>query len=302
MKITLPAVIARLDAYEKLIRLNRPIGILLLLWPTLWALWLARNAMPHPLVLWLFVLGTVLMRSAGCALNDFADRNFDAKVERTRDRPLAAGTIRPWEALAVAAVLALIAFAIVIQFNALTVKLSFAALAIAAVYPFLKRFFWMPQAWLGIAFGFGIPMAFAAQRGFLPPLAWALLAANVLWTIAYDTEYAMVDRDDDVKLGLKTSAILFGRGDVAAVMAFHALFIFSMALIGVWQHYGPFYYAGVAIAAVLAAMQYRMIRARTREGCFKAFLHNNWIGAAIFAGIALDNIRWRPLLEIWNRA
>jgi 4-hydroxybenzoate polyprenyltransferase len=254
--------------------------------------------MPQPIVLWLFVLGTVLMRSAGCALNDFADRNFDSRVERTRDRPLAAGTIRPWEALALAAVLALIAFAIVIQFNALTVKLSFAALAIAIVYPFLKRFFWMPQAWLGIAFGFGIPMAFAAQRGYVPPLAWALVAANVFWTIAYDTEYAMVDRDDDVKLGLKTSAILFGRGDVAAVMAFHTLFIVSMALIGFWQHYGPFYYAGVAIAAALAATHYGMIRGRTREGCFKAFLHNNWMGAAIFAGIVLDQVAWTRLFDL----
>jgi 4-hydroxybenzoate polyprenyltransferase len=292
MKLTSQQVAARLDAYEKLIRLNRPIGILLLLWPTLWGLWLARNAMPHPIVLWLFVLGTVLMRSAGCALNDFADRNFDSRVERTRDRPLAAGTISPMEALAVAAALALSAFAIVVQFNPLTVKLSFAALAITIVYPFLKRFFWMPQAWLGIAFGFGIPMAFAAQRGYVPPLAWALLGANVLWTIAYDTEYAMVDRDDDLKLGLKTSAILFGRHDVAAVMGFHALFIMAMIAIGLWQRYGAFYFAGIAIAAVLVLLHYPLIRARTREGCFKAFLRNNWIGAAVFAGIALDHVDW----------
>lgn len=296
MSPAMKSVVARLDAYEKLIRLNRPIGILLLLWPTLWGLWLARNGMPHPLLLWFFVLGTVLMRSVGCAINDFADRRFDTQVERTRDRPLAAGSIRPWEALAVAAVLALAAFAIVVQFNALTVKLSFAALAIAAVYPFLKRFFWMPQAWLGIAFGFGIPMAYAAQLGNVPPLAWALLAANVFWTIAYDTEYSMVDRDDDARIGLKTSAILFGRFDVAAVMSYHALFILSMAAIGFWQHYGAFYHAGVAVAAVLAAFQYRMIRDRTREGCFRAFLHNNWIGAALFAAIALDKLPWKQLL------
>lgn len=297
MKLTMGAVKARLDAYEKLIRLDRPIGILLLLWPTLWGLWLARKGVPQPLVLWVFVLGTVLMRSAGCALNDFADRGFDAQVQRTRDRPLATGAIRPWEALAVAAILSLVAFALVLRLNTLTIQLSFAALAIAAAYPFLKRFFWMPQAWLGLAFGFGIPMAFAAHLGEVPPLAWALLAANVFWTIAYDTEYAMVDRDDDVKLGLKTSAILFGQHDVAAVMGFHVLFILSLLAIGTWQSYGVFYHAGVAAAAALALWQYRLIRGRTREGCFKAFLHNNSIGAAVFAGIALDNMPWIQLFD-----
>ena len=281
-------VLARLDAYERLIRLDKPIGILLLLWPTLWGLWLSRGALPSLGVLWLFVLGTILMRSAGCALNDFADRRFDAEVARTRARPLAAGEIRPWEALAVAAVLALCAFAIVLRFNRLTVYLSFAALAIAIVYPFLKRWFWMPQAWLGVAFGFGIPMAYAAQIGDVPPAAWALLGANVLWTIAYDTEYAMVDRDDDRRIGLRTSAILFGRFDVAAVMVCYAAFLAAMAAIGVWQRYGIFYFAGLAVAAGLMAYHLRLIRTRTREGCFKAFLHNNWIGLAIFAGIALD--------------
>ena len=281
-------VIARLDAYEKLIRLDRPIGILLLLWPTLWGLWLASPPMPHPLVLWLFVLGTVLMRSAGCAINDYADRDFDRHVERTRGRPLAAGLIRPWEALAVAAALALAAFAIVLQFNRLTIYLSFAALAIAAVYPFLKRVFWMPQAWLGVAFGFGIPMAFAATTGRVPLLAWALLAANVLWTIAYDTEYAMVDRDDDQRIGMRTSAILFGRRDVAAVMACYLLFVLGMAAIGVWQRYGIAYFAGLAAALLVAGYHFRLIRDRSREGAFRAFRHNNWIGAAVFAGIALD--------------
>jgi 4-hydroxybenzoate polyprenyltransferase len=294
------AILERIDAYEKLMRLDRPIGILLLLWPTLWALWLASRGVPHPVVLMLFVVGTILMRSAGCALNDFADRKFDSQVERTRDRPLAAGLIRPWEALAVAAACALAAFAIVLQFNSLTIRLSFAALAIAAIYPFLKRFFWMPQAWLGIAFGFGIPMAYAAQLNTLPKVAWALLAANIFWTVAYDTEYAMVDRGDDAKLGLKTSALLFGRRDVAAVMACYALFIATMAAIGVWQHYGVFYFAGLAVAAAIAALHYRWIRERSREGCFKAFLGNNWIGAAVFVGIVLDNrpletaMRWFP--------
>jgi 4-hydroxybenzoate polyprenyltransferase len=293
-------IAARLDAYEKLVRLDRPIGILLLLWPTLWGLWLAHPPVPDPLVLWLFFLGTVLMRSAGCAINDFADRGFDAHVERTRDRPLAAGAIRPWEALAVAAALAAAAFAIVVRFNNLTIMLSFAALAIAAIYPFTKRFFWMPQAWLGVAFGFGIPMAFAATTGRVPPLAWALLAANVAWTVAYDTEYAMVDRDDDRRIGMRTSAILFGRHDVTAVMAAYSTFALAMAAIGLWQRYGPAYFAGVAAALLVAAHHYRLIRDRSREGCFRAFRHNNWIGAAIFAGIAIDNLPWRAIWA-WAR-
>jgi len=230
----------------------------------------------------------VLMRSAGCALNDFADRRFDAQVQRTRERPLARGVIQPWEALAVAAVLALAAFAIVLQFNDRTVWLSFAALAIAVIYPFLKRFFWMPQAWLGVAFGFGIPMAFAAQLDAVPPLAWALLGANILWTIAYDTEYAMVDRDDDLRIGIRTSAILFGRYDVAAVMAFYALFLGSMVGIGAYMRYGASYYAGLGAAALIALYHYRLIRTRSREGCFKAFLHNNWLGFAIFAGLVAE--------------
>ena len=280
---------ARIDAYEKLMRLDRPIGILLLLWPTLWALWLAHRAVPPFAVFLIFLTGTVLMRSGGCAVNDFADRDFDSKVERTRNRPLATGAIRPWEALAVAAACAAIAFGLVLFLNALTIELSFVALALALAYPFLKRFFWMPQAWLGIAFGFGIPMAFAALTRALPPLAWVLLAANVLWTIAYDTEYAMVDRDDDMRLGLRTSAILFGRLDVAAVMACYALFIAILAGVGAWQGYGLAYYAGVAVAAAICAWHYVLIRGRTREGCFRAFLGNNWVGLALFAGIVADN-------------
>ena len=281
-------VLARIDAYERLIRLDKPIGILLLAWPTLWALWIAANGVPPWLFLWIFLLGTVLMRSAGCAFNDFADRKFDAGVERTRGRPLASGEIRPWEALAVGAALALAAFALVCQLNAYTVKLSVVALAIAIVYPFTKRFFWMPQAWLGLAFGFGIPMAFAALRDSVPPLAWALLGANVLWTIAYDTEYAMVDREDDRRLGLRTSAILFGRYDVAAVMTAYALFIAALAAFGAWQRFGVPYYAGLAGAAAIAAYHYTLIRTRTRDGCFKAFRHNNWLGAAVWAGIVAD--------------
>jgi 4-hydroxybenzoate polyprenyltransferase len=288
--VNVEAIKQRLDAYERLVRLDKPIGILLLAWPTLWGLWIASRGVPNLLALWLFLLGTVLMRSAGCAVNDYADRNFDPYVERTKARPLAAGTIRPWEALAVAVVLALAAFAIVLQFNDLTIALSFVALPIAALYPFTKRFFWMPQAWLGVAFGFGIPMAFAALTGRVPPIAWALLVASALWTIAYDTEYAMVDREDDKRIGIRTSAILFGRWDVAAVMAFYALFLASMAAIGWYLRYGPLYYTGLAIAAGIALYHYFLIRDRTRAGCFKAFLHNNWIGAAIFAGIVLDHL------------
>jgi 4-hydroxybenzoate polyprenyltransferase len=294
------ALLARLDAYERLMRLDKPIGILLLLWPTLWGLWFAAGGAPRWEVLWIFVIGTVLMRSAGCAINDWADRRFDVEVERTRTRPLAAGNIRPWEALLLAALVAAAAFALVSRLNTLTVRYAFAALAIAAIYPFTKRFFWMPQAWLGLAFGFGIPMAFAAIRGEVPPLAWALLAANVLWTIAYDTEYAMVDRDDDLRTGIRTSAILFGRRDVAAVMACYALFIASMGAIGAWQGCGPFYYAGVATAAGIALHHYRLIRGRTREGCFRAFLHNNWLGAALFAGLALDSTDWARLVAYWR--
>ena len=288
--MNLTPFLRRLDAYEKLVRLDRPIGILLLLWPTLWGLWIAARGVPNLWALWLFILGTVLMRSAGCAINDYADRDFDPHVARTQARPLAAGAIRPWEALALAAVLALAAFAIVLQFNDLTIALSFVALPIAALYPYTKRFFWMPQAWLGVAFGFGIPMAFAALTNHVPPLAWALLAASALWTIAYDTEYAMVDREDDRRIGIRTSAILFGRHDVAAVMASYALFLAAMFAIGWWQRFGPLYYLGIAAAGCIAAYHYYLIRGRTREGCFKAFLHNNWIGAAIFGGIALDHL------------
>jgi 4-hydroxybenzoate polyprenyltransferase len=290
----------RLDAYEKLVRLDRPIGILLLLWPTLWGLWIAWRGMPNLLVLWLFILGTVVMRSAGCAINDYADRDFDAHVERTRLRPLASGTIQPWEALAVAAILALAAFFIVLQFNRLTVLLSIPAVVIAAVYPFTKRFFAIPQAWLGVAFGFGIPMAFAARYGRVPVEAWALLGANVLWTLAYDTEYAMVDREDDRRIGIRTSAILLGRHDVAAVMAFYALFLAAMLAIGGWMQFGIPYYLGIAAAALIAGHHFRLIRGRTREGCFKAFLHNNWIGAAIFAGIAMDKLPWRNVHRIFS--
>ena len=295
--MSLSAVLARLDAYEKLVRLDKPVGILLLLWPTLWGLWLAVRGVPDWRVLWIFVMGTVLMRSAGCAINDWADRSFDSRVARTRGRPLATGAIHPEEAVLVAASLALAAFMMVVwTMNLLTVGLAVVAAVIAAVYPFTKRFLALPQAWLGMCFGFGIPMAFAAQTGDVPPLAWALLAANFFWVLAYDTEYAMVDREDDRKIGIKTSAIVFGRFDVAAVMSCYAIFLGAMVAIGVWARCGPAYQSGVFIAAVIAGFHWRMIRERSREGCFRAFRHNHWIGMAIFAGVLVDHTGWKPWL------
>lgn len=278
----------RINAYGKLMRLDKPIGILLLLWPTLWGLWFAAGGIPAPAILLIFLCGTVLMRSAGCVVNDYADRDFDPHVERTRERPLAAKSIGPGEALALAAALMLLAFALVLQLNRLTVMLSFAAAALAVIYPFLKRFFSLPQAWLGIAFGFGIPMAYAAQQGRVPAVAWVLLIANMFWAIAYDTEYAMVDRDDDLRIGVRSSAILLGHHDVAGVMAAHALFLGIMAAVGWWQSLGLLYYCGLAAAAGLVAYQHRLIRGRERSACFSAFLNNNWVGAAVFGGLALD--------------
>jgi 4-hydroxybenzoate polyprenyltransferase len=278
----------RINAYERLVRLDKPVGALLLLWPTLWAVWIASAGYPRYDVVVIFVAGTFLMRSAGCAFNDWADRSFDAHVERTRDRPLARGEIRPAEALAVGALLALTAFCFVLYLNRLAILLSFAALAIAVTYPFLKRFFFMPQLGLGIAFGFGIPMAYGAIRGSLPWECWALLAANVCYAFAYDTEYAMVDREDDRKIGMRTSAIALGRFDVAAVMASYAGMLAILAWIGIALRLGWPYYAGLGAAAAIMLWHYNLIRGRSREGCFKAFRYNNWVGAAIFAGVALN--------------
>ena len=279
----------KLIAYVTLARLNRPIGILLLLWPTLWGLWIAAHGQPDRAVLAVFVLGTILMRSAGCAMNDYADRDFDGQVKRTAERPLAAGKISPAEALMVAAALALAAFLMVIFFlNRVTLYLSIAAAFLAVSYPFTKRFFVMPQAYLGIAFGFGIPMAFAAQTGNVPALAWWLLLANIFWTIAYDTEYAMVDRDDDIKIGIKTSALLFGRYDVAAVMFCYLALLVMLTIIGKTIGLGWPYWLGITMAASISLYHYTLIRHRDRAQCFKAFMHNNWLGAAVFAGLAMD--------------
>lgn len=279
------SVLKRIDAYERLVRLDKPIGSLLLLWPTLWAVWVAARGQPSLEIVLIFVLGTVLMRSAGCAINDWADRDFDGRVARTRDRPLAAGEIKPFEALAVAAFLAALAFGLALFLNRFAIVLSVVALAIACLYPFAKRFFPLPQILLGIAFGFGIPMAFAALRGALPWECWALFAASVCYGFAYDTEYAMVDRDDDLKIGIQTSAITLGRFDVAAVMASYVLMIALLVWTGVKLRLGWPYYAGLALAAAMMLYHYRLIRDRSRDGCFRAFRHNNWVGLAVFAGI-----------------
>jgi 4-hydroxybenzoate polyprenyltransferase len=281
------AIEQRFDAYERLLRLDKPIGTLLLLWPTLWAVWLAARGMPSAALLAVFCVGTLLMRSAGCAVNDFFDREFDRHVERTRDRPLAAGEIRPAEALALAALLAAAAFALVLMLNRLALLLSFVALGIAITYPLTKRFFALPQLYLGVAFGFGIPMAYAAVQNRLPVECWVLLAANVCYAFAYDTEYAMVDREDDAKIGMRTSALTLGRYDVAGVMIAYAAMLALLAWVGVMARLGWAYYAGLAIAAGLMAYHYRLIRERSRAGCFRAFRHNNWVGTAVFAGIAV---------------
>jgi len=286
--MNLATVKLRLTLYGRLTRLDKPIGTLLLLWPTLWALWIAAGGRPGWMLVWIFCLGTLLMRSAGCVMNDLADRNFDAHVKRTRDRPLAAGLVSVKEALWLAAVLSLTAFALVLMLNRLTLALSVVALALAATYPFTKRFLSVPQAYLGVAFGFGIPMAFAAATDALPGPAWWLLLANVFWAIAYDTEYAMVDRDDDIRVGIKTAAITFGRFDVAAVMLCYAAMLALLARTGMNLGFGLYYYLGLGAAGMLMLYHYTLIRGRRREDCFKAFLHNNWVGGVVFAGIAAD--------------
>jgi 4-hydroxybenzoate polyprenyltransferase len=284
-------LIERLDEYEKLMRLDKPIGILLLAWPTLWGLWLSSGGRPDWMVLLVFLLGVVLMRSAGCVVNDYADREFDPHVERTKNRPLAAGRVSEKEALILAAVLALLAFLLILPLqNWLLIKLSFAAAFLAASYPFTKRFFAIPQAYLGIAFGFGIPMAFAAHLGAIPAIAWLLLAANVFWAIAYDTEYAMVDRADDLRIGIKTSAITFGRFDVAAVMLCYVVTLALLAYAGKLLQLNWPYYLGLAAAAVVAGYHYTLIRKREPAPCFKAFLHNNWFGGAVFAGMVASHL------------
>ncbi len=275
----------RLWLYGRLIRIDKPIGILLLLWPTLWAVFAASDGWPSLKVLAIFILGTILMRSAGCAMNDYFDRDIDLHVQRTEQRVLTAGLIRPGEALGVAAVLGLLSLALVWPLNRLTLQLALVAALLAVTYPLFKRFFAIPQAYLGIAFGFGIPMGFAAVVEAVPPVAWLMLLANVCWAIAYDTEYAMVDRDDDLRLGLKTSAITFGRYDVFFVAVSYVLTFVLLGVAGWLLGYGWPYGLGLFAGAALAVLHLYWIRQRQREACFRAFLHNTWIGFAIFCGI-----------------
>jgi 4-hydroxybenzoate polyprenyltransferase len=290
---------SRLALYLNLIRWDRPAGWLLLLWPSLSALWIAAGGWPGWHLLAVFVLGTILMRSAGCCVNDVADREFDRHVKRTAQRPVTSGAVLPGEALAVGAVLALAAFGLVLSTTPAAVLLSVVALAVSIGYPFAKRWVAMPQAVLGVAFSFGIPMAFAAARGStqwslaalaeaIPPLAWWLLLGNLFWVLAYDTEYAMVDRDDDMRIGIKTSALTLGRLDVAAVMAFYAVYLLSWALLGRAAGLGGVFLLGIGVAAAQALWHWTLIRGRTREGCFRAFRLNHWLGCSVFAGVALD--------------
>ncbi|ALK90873.1 4-hydroxybenzoate octaprenyltransferase [Limnohabitans sp. 103DPR2] len=279
----------KLALYLDLIRWNRPAGWLLLLWPTLSALWLAADGFPGWHLIAVFTLGTILMRSAGCCLNDVADRDFDRHVKRTAQRPVTSGRIGVKEALALGAVLALLAFALVLTLRVETVAWSFAALAVAVIYPFAKRFVAMPQAVLGVAFSFGIPMAFAAVTGEVPWQAWALLIGNLFWVLAYDTEYAMVDRDDDLKIGMKTSAITLGDWDVRAIMVFYAAYLVVWGVLLDAPH-KPWVQAGLAAAAGQAAWHFVLIKDRTRDGCFQAFRLNHWVGFAVFAGLALSSL------------
>ena len=282
----------RLDAYERLMRLDKPIGTLLLLWPTMWAVWIAAEGAPSLFIVWIFALGTLLMRSAGVVMNDYADRHFDLHVERTKHRPLTAGIVSEREALLLAAGVTLCAFILILPLHKLVWALSVVALFLAASYPLTKRFLAIPQAYLGVAFGFGIPMAFAALQGQVPTGAWVLLLANVFWAVAYDTEYAMVDRDDDIRIGIRTSALTFGRFDVAAVMLCYAATLGILGWVGWELRYGAYYFAGLFVAAAIAGYHYTLIRERERMKCFKAFLHNNWLGAAVFAGLVAElNLR-----------
>lgn len=283
-----PFIRERLQQYGLLARLDKPIGILLLLWPTLWALWIAAEGFPNPHVLFVFVIGVFLMRSAGCVLNDIADRRFDPFVERTRARPLAAGAVSPVEALIVAGSLIFIAFLFVLTMNELTIQLAFVAVMLAGVYPFMKRFTYLPQFFLGLAFGWSIPMAFAAQTNTIPQIAWLLLIANILWSVVYDTMYAMVDREDDLKIGVKSTAILFDDADRVIIAIIQALVLITLISIGRQANLGPGFYISLGVATSFFLYQLRLIWNRTPEQCMRAFLNNNWFGMTIFIGLFVD--------------
>jgi len=281
-------IIDRLEQYSLLIRLDRPIGIYLLLWPTLWALWIAAKGMPDPLVLFVFVSGVFLMRSAGCAINDFADRDIDPHVARTKDRPLAAGRISSKEALVVFLSLSITAFALVLLMNTLTIYMSFVGVVLAASYPFAKRFHYMPQVHLGAAFGWAAPMAFTAQANEVTAVTWLIFMATVLWATAYDTMYAMADREDDLKIGVKSTAILFGEADKIIIALLQVLLIFDLILIGRSSELGLFYYLGLGVASGLSIYQQILIKDRDRQKCVQAFINNNWFGLVVFVGIFVD--------------
>ncbi|MDX1457217.1 MAG: 4-hydroxybenzoate octaprenyltransferase [Marinobacter sp.] len=289
--IASPELQARLIDYARLLRLDRPIGSLLLLWPTYWALWLAADGFPSLANLAIFTLGVFLMRAAGCAINDFADRNVDGHVKRTKDRPLASGRVKPVEAIALFAGLSLMAFLLVVLFtNPLTLYLSFGGVVLAFIYPFMKRYTHLPQLFLGAAFSWAIPMAWAAEAGEITKLAWLLFTANVMWTVAYDTLYAMVDRDDDLKIGVKSTAILFGESDRAIIGMLQALVLLVLVMVGLQAELGIWYYLGLTGMAALFGFQQHLARERSREGCFQAFLNNNWAGFSVFLGLLLDRL------------
>ena len=280
-----PEIVAKLRLYAQLIRFDKPIGSYLLLWPTLWALAIAGNGSPDGWVLFVFVCGVFLMRSAGCAINDYADRDIDMHVARTRERPLASGQITAREALIVFAVLGLLSFALVLTLNRLTILLSFIGIVLAASYPFMKRFHYLPQVHMGAAFGWSVPMAWAAQTNSLPKMAWLLYVATLVWAVAYDTIYSMVDRDDDLRIGVKSTAILFGDFERLMIGLFQALFVLAMVLAGIDLEFSAIYYFALALASLLFVYQQFLIYDRVREHCFIAFLNNHWVGAIVFAGI-----------------
>lgn len=281
-------VIDRAKQYWLLARFDRPIGILILLWPALWALWVASNGQPDTLVLTVICAGVILMRAAGCVINDYADRDFDPHVERTKQRPIAAGKVTPKEALIFFIVLTLIAFALVLLLNTYTILLSFGGAFLAASYPFMKRYTQLPQAYLGIAFGWAVPMSFSAQMNAIPAVAWVMYLAVILWALVYDTMYAMVDKDDDIKIGVKSTAILFGQYDRHIMAVLQLIIIGLLITIGIMQHSGLAYYIGLLVASGLSVYQQILIVNRDKALCFKAFLNNNWFGLAVFIGLALD--------------
>lgn len=286
--VTLDRMLERALQFYLLMRFDRPIGILLLLWPTLWALWIAAEGVPKGWVLAVFVIGVVLMRAAGCVINDVADRDFDPHVRRTAQRPIAAGRVTVKEALILFGVLCLLAFGLVLTMNGLTIKLAFVGAFLAASYPFVKRYTYLPQIYLGMAFGWAVPMAFAAQTGSVPTIAWLVFIAKVLWATAYDTMYAMVDREDDLRIGVKSTAILFGDADRVIIGVIQMMVLLVLFLIGLQMKLGGFYYFGLLVAAGLAVYQQYLIREREREGCFRAFLNNNWFGMVVFAGLVMS--------------